>query len=111
MEFKLPTEIAYDQTARAAEQVAQEMKTHQAKRMTKTLTGKIRHWMSQMAFVNHWAFVFAVVLIFVLICLVVFRPSFVMSRSPEGTATFSIGKAMVVSILFAGVAAAMCANL
>lgn len=106
MEFiELPVENVYDQTARVAEQAANEMRRHQVQRKTQSVSGKIKHMMENIAVTSHWAFVFTVVLVFVLVSLIVLRPGFVMSESPDGTYSFSIAKAVLVSFLFAGTAA------
>ena len=106
MEFiELPIQNVYDQTARVAQQAANEMRRHQVHRQTQSISGKFKHMIGNMKFTSHWAFVFTVVLVFVLVALIVVRPGFVMNESPDGTYSFSIGKAMLVSFLFAGISA------
>lgn len=108
----LPTERLPDNSARQmAEKAAAEMKRHMQEKETEGMLGKVKQFWKAGTLTNHWAFVFSLVLIVVFLLLLVLRPSFVMAHSKDGTFSFSVGKALIVSLVFAGIAAVLVANM
>lgn len=110
MSFEMPT-VVQNQSAQTAQQAAHDMKVHLANRNSKSFTGRIKSMIQNGALFKHWAFVFSVVMVFVFLALLILRPSFVMNYSPDGTFSFSVGKAIVVSAVFAGIAAVLAAHM